>query len=64
MAEYEAELKAKSTYPEYVVDFDEPADTRYNRMFEDFKTPLLEMENYWYKVIPEKYRAVIADNMD
>jgi hypothetical protein len=46
------------------VDFDEPAATRYNKMFEDFKEPLLEMEQYWYGIIPEYARSLIRDNMD
>jgi hypothetical protein len=51
-------------YPTYTVDFDEPAATRYNKMFEDFKEPLLEMEQYWYGIIPEYARSIIRDNMD
>ena len=51
-------------YPVYTVDFDEPAATRYNKMFEDFKEPLVEMEQYWYSIIPEYARSIIRDNMD
>jgi hypothetical protein len=33
-------------------------------MFEDFKAPLLEMEQFWYSTIPEYARSIIRDNMD
>ena len=33
-------------------------------MFEDFKEPLVEMEQYWYSIIPEYARSIIRDNMD
>ncbi len=57
-------LAMAKEYPVYVIDFDQPAETRYNKMFEDLKVPLLEMENYWYSVIPADSRAIIEDNMD
>jgi hypothetical protein len=55
--------KLNHKLPVYVIDFDEPAETRYNKMFEDYKGPLLEMENYWYSVIPESCRKIIRDNI-
>jgi len=42
--------------PRFIIDFDKPANVRYSAMYEHFKAPLLEMENYWYSVIAEPMR--------
>ena len=59
-----AVVAVNAQYPVYTIDFDEPAETRYNKMFEDLREPLLEMENYWYSQIPEESRSIIEENMD
>jgi len=38
--------------PHFVIDFDQPASTRYNKVFTHFREDLIQMENYWYSVIP------------
>ena len=59
------EMRAQRTqYPVYVIDLGKPASVRYNKMFEDLKAPLLEMENFWYSMIPEESRQIIENNMD
>lgn len=59
------EFKAeRRSYPVYVIDLDKPASLRYNKMFEDLKEPLLEMETFWYDQIPQESRLIIENNMD
>ena len=43
---------------------DEPADIRYNHIFEHFKEPLLQMEHFWYSQIPAASRSIIETNLD
>ena len=57
-------IVVQATFPVYTVDFDQPASTRYNEIFNDFREPLLEMEQYWYSVIPDYAQNIIKDNMD
>lgn len=38
--------------PKFVIDFDLDANVRYDQVYEHFREPLLQMENYWYEVIP------------
>jgi len=39
-----------------VIDFDKEPSERYLELYNHFKEPLIEMENYWFNVLPEKYR--------
>jgi hypothetical protein len=64
LASVTAALPTPGKYPQYVVDFDEDASTRYNHIFEDLKEPLLDMENYWYSTMDEDARNIIIDNLD
>jgi hypothetical protein len=48
--------------PKFIIDFDVPASHRYLELYHHFKEPLLEMENYWYKVMPQATRDFYARN--
>ena len=52
--------------PSFVIDFDVPANIRYDGLFNYFKEPLLDMENYFYHSIPTKTRAFYSegDNLE
>lgn len=46
--------------PQFVLDFDVSASVRYDALYEHFKVPLLEMENYFYYTIPPSMRDFYA----
>lgn len=50
----------------FVIDFDLPANIRYDQMYHHFKDELIEMENYWYSVINPSLRDFYAlgDNLE
>lgn len=52
--------------PQFVLDFDLSASVRYDALFEHFKVPLLEMENYFYHQIPPstRYFYAVNDNLE
>jgi hypothetical protein len=42
--------------PSFVIDFDQPASSRYDEIFSYFYEPLQEMEHYFYFSIPQTKR--------
>lgn len=52
--------------PSFVIDFDQPASTRYDELYNYFKDTIIEMENYFYNAIPLSIRGFYAegDNLE
>ena len=48
--------------PKFRVDFDEPADTRYNEIWNHFKDGIISMEDYFYESIPPEGRDFFVNN--
>ena len=48
--------------PKFRLDFDQPAKVRYNDVWHHFKDDIIEMENYFYNVIPEEERLFFFFN--
>ena len=53
-------------YPQFILDFDEPASTRYNELFVHFEDDLRVMETYWWDYIGHvpAYQDFFRDNLD
>jgi hypothetical protein len=51
--------------PEFIIDFDVPALQRYDSVFQHFRADILEMENYFYSIIPISIKDFYArgDNL-
>lgn len=49
-------------YPQFKVDYDQPAATRFNEVYDHFKEPLLEMENTIYATMNAEYKQFFKDN--
>lgn len=48
-----------------MIDYDKPASERYKEVFEHFKEPLLDMEDYWWNTFySEELRQWYRDHMD
>ena len=47
--------------PSFVIDFDQPASSRYDDLFSYFKEPILQMENYFYYSIPPQIRGFYGE---
>lgn len=50
--------------PSFVINFDEAATTRYNKIFHHYRNQIVEMENDMMHSIAPSYRQLFIDNVD
>ena len=46
------------------MDYDQPAESRYNEIFEYFKEDLIDLENIIYSSMHDEYKQFFANNLD
>ena len=46
------------------MDYDQPAESRYNEIFEHFKEDLIDLENIIYGSMHDEYKQFFSDNLD